>query len=253
MERDEYEIPVTREQVCRAGEVCARFNPEPGEHVARKHDATHHQENRAQKDPAIHDRLQDAECVVAALEQRKEESPVQRDVHRPQNKQHHAQNLVNGSRFKEVIAAHQYERRDCHRDIKRHTDFGGNRHIKEYTLFRLHAVFLKPLCHIFREARTAGVDNFIESLIASDYGEGIARDWAVTGARDKKNQLTAYVVGLLKDGGVLKGSYVAIGNKTGLNNKERTFSTNMSRGKKQPYAEWVKDYVSGTENVSKTE
>ena len=28
-------------------------------------------------------------------------------------------------------------------------------------------------------------DNFIESLIASDYGEGIARDWAVTGARDK--------------------------------------------------------------------
>lgn len=96
-------------------------------------------------------------------------------------------------------------------------------------------------------------DGFIEALMASEYGEGIARDWAVTGARDKKNQMKAYVVGLLKDGGVLKGSYVAIGNKTGLNNKERTFSTNMSRGKKQPYAEWVKDYVSGTENVSKTE
>ena len=87
-------------------------------------------------------------------------------------------------------------------------------------------------------------DRFIVALMASEYGEGIARDWAVTGARDKKNQLKAYIVGLLKDEGVLKGrSYVEIGNKTGLNNEERTFSTNMSRGKNQPYAEWVKEYV----------
>lgn len=87
-------------------------------------------------------------------------------------------------------------------------------------------------------------DSFIEALMASEYGEGIARDWAVTGARDKKNQLKAYIVGLLKDEGVLKGhSYVEIGNKTGLNNEERTFSTNMSRGKNQPYAVWVKEYV----------
>ena len=132
----------------RAGEVCARFNPEKSEHVVRKHDAAHHQENRAQKNSAIHDRLQNAEYVVTALEQRKEEAPVQRDMHRPQNKQHHAQNLVNGGRFKEIIAAHQHERRDRHRDIKRHTDFCGNRHIREYTLFRLHVVFvahgLKP-------------------------------------------------------------------------------------------------------------
>ena len=88
-------------------------------------------------------------------------------------------------------------------------------------------------------------DGFIEALMASEYGEGIARDWAIKGAREKKDQLKAYVVGLLKDAGVLKGSYVAIGNKTGLNNKERTFSTNMSRGKKQPYAGWVKEYVAG--------
>ena len=103
----------------------------------------------------------------------------------------------------------------------------------------------------FAEVRTdekydsTWTDAFVEALMASDYGEGIARDWSVTGARDKKKQLKAYVVGLLKDEGVLKGSYVAIGNMTGLNNKERTFSTNMSRGKKQPYAEWVKEYVAG--------
>ena len=45
--------------------------------------------------------------------------------------------------------------------------------------------------------------------------------------------------------GLLRVSYVEIGNKIGLNNEERTFSTNMSRGKKQPYADWVKEYVAG--------
>lgn len=88
-------------------------------------------------------------------------------------------------------------------------------------------------------------DGFIGELMASEYGEGIARQWAVEGARQKRNQIKAYVVGLLKDAGVLKGSYIMIGNKTGLNNKERTFSTDMSRGKKQPYAAWVKESVTG--------
>lgn len=103
----------------------------------------------------------------------------------------------------------------------------------------------------FAEVRTdekfdaAWTDGFIEALMASEYGEGIAWQWAVKGARNKRTLLKAYVVGLLKDAGVLKGSYIEIGNKTGLNNKERTFSTNMSRGKKQPYAEWVKEYVAG--------
>ena len=148
VKRHEHVIPMACKQVRRAGEIRAAFDAKPSKHMVRKHDATYHQENRAQKNPAIHDRLQNAECMVAALEQRKKKSPVQRDVHRPQNKQHHAQNLVNGSRFKEVIAAHQHERRDCHRDIKRHANFGGNRHTKEYTLFQLPVVFvthgLKP-------------------------------------------------------------------------------------------------------------
>ena len=95
-------------------------------------------------------------------------------------------------------------------------------------------------------------DGFVDALMKSEHGQEIARQWAVKG-REKKNQLKGYIVGLLKDNGVLKGSYVAIGNKTGLNNKERTFSTNMSRGKKQPYANWVKEYVSGNEKTGKQE
>lgn len=89
----------------------------------------------------------------------------------------------------------------------------------------------------------AWTDNFIEALIASEYGEGIARDWAVEGMRNKHNQIKAYVVGLLKDANVLKGSYDAISVKVALTDKPRTFSRAMAEGKKQRYAEWVKEYV----------
>lgn len=88
-------------------------------------------------------------------------------------------------------------------------------------------------------------DCFIEALMASKYGEGIARDWAVQGAREKKKLLKSYIVGLLKDAGVLKGSYDAIATKVALTEKPRTFSRSMAEGKKQPYAEWVKEYVKG--------
>lgn len=86
-------------------------------------------------------------------------------------------------------------------------------------------------------------DGFIEALMASEYGEGIARDWAVKGAREKKNLLKSHIVGLLKDAGVLKGSYDAIATKVALTDKPRTFSRSMAEGKHQPYAEWVKEYV----------
>jgi hypothetical protein len=79
--------------------------------------------------------------------------------------------------------------------------------------------------------------------MASEFGEGIARQWAVNGIRNKRTQLKAYVVGLLKDEGVLNGSYAAIVKKMGIADEKRQFSTYMSKGKKQPYAEWVKEYV----------
>lgn len=97
-------------------------------------------------------------------------------------------------------------------------------------------------------------DAFVEALMGSEFGEGIARDWAVQGAREKKAQVRGYVVGLLKDAGVVKGSYRAIAAKVGIivneeNKKDpyRTFADYMGRGKKQPYAQWVKGYVKGEE------
>ena len=96
----------------------------------------------------------------------------------------------------------------------------------------------------------AWTDGFLEALMASEYGEGIARQWAVSGVRNKRNQLKGYVVGLLKDAGVLKGSYDAIAARIGLTHEVRTFSSYMGRGKKQPYAGWVKEYVAASGYVS---
>ena len=96
----------------------------------------------------------------------------------------------------------------------------------------------------------AWTDAFVEALMESDYGERIARDWAVQGLRERKTQVKGHVVGLLKDAGVLKGSYGSIARMVGIilneeNKKDpcKTFADYMARGKKQPYALWVKKYV----------
>ncbi len=108
----------------------------------------------------------------------------------------------------------------------------------------------------FAEVRTderydaAWTDAFIEALMGSEYGEQIARDWAVQGLRERKTQLKGYAIGLLKDAGVLKGSYGSIARTVGIivneeNKKDphKTFADYMARGKRQPYAPWVKEYV----------
>lgn len=89
----------------------------------------------------------------------------------------------------------------------------------------------------------AWTDAFVEALMGSEFGEGIAHEWNNGGKLDRCTQIKGYVIGLLKDAGVLKGSYDAIAEKVNLIDKPRTFSRYMSDGKKQPYALWVKEYV----------
>ena len=89
----------------------------------------------------------------------------------------------------------------------------------------------------------AWTDAFVEALMWSEFGEGIAHEWNNGGKLDRCTQIKGYVIGLLKDAGVLKGSYDAIAEKVNLIDKPRTFSRYMSDGKKQPYALWVKEYV----------
>ena len=103
----------------------------------------------------------------------------------------------------------------------------------------------------FKEQRTDAAynekwtDGFVSALMASEWKDGIAQDWAIQGKRTKVNQIKGHILGLLVDNGVQKGSYDSIAAKVALTDDPRSFSRYMSEGKKQPYADWVKDYVTG--------
>lgn len=103
----------------------------------------------------------------------------------------------------------------------------------------------------FRDVRTdekynpTWTDSFIEALMSSDYGTQIAQDWNAKGKRNKCTQIKGYVIGLLKEAKVLKGGYDTIAAKINIDVNTRTFGKYMGKGKGQPYAQWVKDYVRG--------
>jgi len=87
-------------------------------------------------------------------------------------------------------------------------------------------------------------DKFIDALMQSEHRDQIALEW---GKEGKPLQIKGHIVGLLKDAGVLKGSYDNIAEKISLTDNFRTFSKYMGAGKKQPFADWVKCYVSPQE------
>lgn len=101
----------------------------------------------------------------------------------------------------------------------------------------------------FREFRTDNkydeqwTDGFISALMGTEWKDNIAKDWAIDGERQKKTVLKGYIVGVLRNTGVLKGSFVEIAKKIGLMKEPRSFAKYIGDGKKQPYAEWVKEYV----------
>ncbi len=86
-------------------------------------------------------------------------------------------------------------------------------------------------------------DGFISALMASEWREEIAQEWSASGTRNKRTQIKGYVVGVLKDSGVLKGSYDGIARKVGATDDFRVFSRYMGKGKQQSYAKWVESYV----------
>lgn len=89
----------------------------------------------------------------------------------------------------------------------------------------------------------AWTDAFVEALMETAWKDIIAKDWAINGKREKKNQIKGYVVGLLAKEKVLKGSYDSIAVQAGVMDTPRTFSRYMGEGSSQPYADWVKDYI----------
>lgn len=93
---------------------------------------------------------------------------------------------------------------------------------------------------------------FVDALMASECRDEIARDWSIRGKNDKRDLIRGYVIGCLKDAGVLNGSYQKIaeaivgseyyksvnGDKNG-----KTFAAYLGRGKNQSFSDWIKDYV----------
>jgi hypothetical protein len=84
-------------------------------------------------------------------------------------------------------------------------------------------------------------DAFAEGLIRSEYGSQIADDW-----KEKANQLKGYVIGCLKEAGVIKASISndSIAKVAGIMEKSRSFSKYIGKeSQEQPYAGWILKHV----------
>ena len=87
------------------------------------------------------------------------------------------------------------------------------------------------------------IHGFVDALMTSEWREQIATDWAVA---DKRLGLRCMVVGVLKDAGVIRGSYNSIAKLLDMDSENpATLAKYMGMGKKQPFAEWITHYVKG--------
>ena len=96
-------------------------------------------------------------------------------------------------------------------------------------------------------------DTFVDDLMHSDHKNYIAKAWALQGKLDQKTKLKAYVVGSLREAGVLEGSCLAIAKEyfdvpNDPKNKEaatkaNTFSNYMGHCQDTDFHLWVLDYV----------
>ena len=84
-------------------------------------------------------------------------------------------------------------------------------------------------------------DAFAEGLIRSEFGNQIADDW-----KEKANQVKGYVIGCLKEAGVIKASISndSIAKVVGIMEKSRSFSKYIGKeSQEQPYALWILKHV----------
>lgn len=87
------------------------------------------------------------------------------------------------------------------------------------------------------------INGFVDALMASEWRNRIAGDWAVA---DKRLGLKCMIIGVLKDAGVIRGSYNAIAKLLDMDSENpATLAKYMGMGKKQPFAKWIADYVKG--------
>ena len=90
-------------------------------------------------------------------------------------------------------------------------------------------------------------EDVVDALMEGEWRDTIARDWS---DHRKRIEVRGYFMGIMKDGGALKGSYDSISMVAHIISNTRTFSRYMSRAKKKPYYTWLLGYIKNSmENV----
>ena len=83
-------------------------------------------------------------------------------------------------------------------------------------------------------------EKFVNVLMKSEHRDYLATEWS----KDKRQDyIRGCVLGLLKEGGVIKGSMDSIARSANVCDNYRTFSRYMGQCRQEPYAEWVLDYL----------
>ena len=83
-------------------------------------------------------------------------------------------------------------------------------------------------------------NDFVNALMASEHRDYIATEW---GKNKRQDYIRGCVLGLLKEGGIIKGSMDSIARSAGVCENYRTFSKYMGQCRQEPYAQWVQDYI----------
>ena len=84
------------------------------------------------------------------------------------------------------------------------------------------------------------IEDFVNALMKSEHRDYIATEWS----KDKRQDyIRGCVLGLLKEGGVIKGSMDSIARSANVCDNYRTFSRYMGQSRQEPYADWVLDYL----------
>jgi hypothetical protein len=80
----------------------------------------------------------------------------------------------------------------------------------------------------------------VNALMRSEHKDYIATEWG----KDKRQDfIRGCLLGLLKEGGVIKGSMDSIARSANVCDNYRTFSKYMGQCRQEPYADWVLEYI----------
>ena len=83
-------------------------------------------------------------------------------------------------------------------------------------------------------------ENFVNGLMKSEHRDYLAAEWS---KGKRQDYIRGCVLGLLKEGGVIKGSMDSIARSANVCDNYRTFSRYMGQCRQEPFAEWILNYV----------